>query len=180
MINRLQRGRTTPLNSTSGGATATASPSTSLHLSAQESDQAFLERLRVKEIISDAILNVARCKPDDPIDFLYNYFDAQCQTKPFDRVLTRLRLADPKHSSFELLLTELYQSLTNVTTDVVLNGDLYNKLIGNLANTITINEHRLSLLANIHLRPNDPVSLNVFSHGIRAILLYKGWYFEGQ
>jgi len=37
-------------------------------------------------------------------------FDSQCQTKPYERALTRLRLADPKHPSFESLLVELYSN----------------------------------------------------------------------
>ncbi len=32
----------------------------------------YLERLKAKEIISEAFLQVARIKPDDPIDFLYS------------------------------------------------------------------------------------------------------------
>ncbi len=37
-------------------------------------------------------------------------FESQCQTKPYERALTRLRLADPKHPSFESLLVELYSN----------------------------------------------------------------------
>lgn len=32
----------------------------------------FLDRLKAREIMSDAFLQVVRIKPDDPIDFLYN------------------------------------------------------------------------------------------------------------
>lgn len=37
-------------------------------------------------------------------------FESQCQTKPYDKALTRLQLADPKHPSFEPLLIELYSN----------------------------------------------------------------------
>ena len=31
-----------------------------------------LDRIKAREIISEAFLQVTRIKPDDPIDFLYN------------------------------------------------------------------------------------------------------------
>jgi hypothetical protein len=86
-------GRLTPSNLTASTSTnATLSPSSpSIYSSSSgnESDQTYLgkmnilnlflnkisdclDRLKAREIISEAVLQVARIKPDDPIDFLYN------------------------------------------------------------------------------------------------------------
>lgn len=37
-----------------------------------------------------------------------------------------------------------------------------------------VKDHRTTLLSLVSLRPNDPVSFNIFKYGIQAILLAKG------
>ncbi|CAF2349373.1 unnamed protein product [Rotaria sp. Silwood2] len=174
-------GRLTPSNLSSTTLTnstiSPSSPSTSAS-GAVESDQVYLDRIKAREIISDAFLQVTRIKPDDPIDFLYSYFESQCQTKPYEKALTRLHLADPKHPSFESLLVELYSNFNILNDDILLlKGDLYNKLLENLCNNqiwSSCKDHRATLLSLVSLRPNDAVSFNVFKYGIQAILLAKG------
>lgn len=48
--------------------------------------------------------------PTSSLSPLNDSFDSQCQTKPYERALTRLRLADAKHPSFNALLVELYSN----------------------------------------------------------------------
>ncbi|CAF0786843.1 unnamed protein product [Rotaria sordida] len=174
-------GRLTPSNLSSTTVTnstlSPSSPSTSVS-SSIETDQVYLDRIKAREVISEAFLQVARIKPEDPIDFLYNYFESQCQTKPYEKALTRLHLADPKHPSFDSLLVELYSNFNTLNDDILLlKGDLYNKLLENLCNNHIwsgCKDHRTTLLSLVSLRPNDAVSFNVFKYGIQAILLAKG------
>ena len=44
----------------------------SLEIDLIDTNDHVLERIKAKEIISEAFLQVARIKPDDPIDFLYS------------------------------------------------------------------------------------------------------------
>ncbi|CAF3319152.1 unnamed protein product [Rotaria socialis] len=173
-------GRLTPsnLSSTSTASTSNLPSSPSISFSNIESDPVYLERLKAREIISEAFLQVVRTKPDDPFDFLYGYFESQCQTKPYEKALTRLRLADPKHPSFESLLVELYSNFNALSDDILLlKGDVYNKLLESLCNNQIWSgskDHRATLLSLVCLRPNDSVHFNVFKYGIQAILLAKG------
>ncbi|CAF0802579.1 unnamed protein product [Adineta ricciae] len=177
-------GRLTPSNPTASNTITNSTlsiPSLNAYANVNsESDQAYLDRIKAREIISDALLQVTRLKPDNPIDFLYNYFESQCQTDPYEKTLTRLRLADPKHPSFHSLLVELYSNFDTINDDgLLLKGDTYNKLLHNLCNNEIwsgLDEHRTTLISLLSLRSNDAVSFTVFKYGIQAILLAKEFH----
>ncbi|CAF1179919.1 unnamed protein product [Adineta steineri] len=174
-------GRLTPSNSASSStitnSTISLSSPTIIVSGNGETDQIYLERIKAREIISEALLQVTRSKPENPIDFLYSYFESQCQTDPYEKTLTRLRLADPKHPSFNSLIVELYSNFNTLNDNgLLLKGDIYNKLLENLCNNQMWSgskDHRTTLLSRVSLRPNDAISFNVFKYGIQAVLLAK-------
>lgn len=153
-----------------------------------ESDKVFLERTNVKSILNSLLNSLYHHQPEDPINYICNYFENLSQQgDPVKLSYDRLKSISLSNPVIDDCLLEVYEIFLKASTAVpsgkkapkLLLADLFNKLVDLLTNEF-ISEIKCQLIAKLKRKENDFFSFSYFKSSIKLVYLLKEFLSESS
>ncbi|XP_070570090.1 tubulin polyglutamylase complex subunit 1-like [Ptychodera flava] len=148
-----------------------------------ESNREFLERTNVGTQLRDALSKMIENRPEDPVLFLAEYFEAISDNRAgkVTKAYQRLQLTHYTRPAFEMNAVAAYDSLSQSGAKGYngLTGTVYTELLNNLCRDIptAISE---KLLRRIQCRDYEVVPYDVYYSGVLACLVLNDYVKETQ
>jgi hypothetical protein len=116
-----------------------------------KNDKLYVKKHKVNDILNDLYLSITKSKPDDPIQFAYNYFGTKCDEK---------RREDDENNKIEGTLPFNVTALQEKSDNPLLNA---NSLKSMLTGMKSNKENDNNLIKNLLINEKSPLSnFNIF------------------
>lgn len=143
----------------------------------------------IRGVLQQSLLALLDCKPNDPIDFLANYFLKECETNRVAQVAHSLEGLSTRNAALDENLHLAYEALRqykgNAGGEEVrgLTGDIYSELLVTMllhgSSRGTIPEAQADrLLHTLTALPFEPIPFSLFKISVRTCLLLREFCLE--